>query len=352
MQEPENDKKAVPHDAAKAAPYIHGVLDRIRALEHPGWQGKEDDIVAIKASLARYVSDLEHLTYKYEARGAELEKYKGQCADLERLFHLRPDAMRKVGETEVTDLVRRRQEQAELERGLEKARKEADLERSRLAAEAKERLELRLAELEKEYSEKSEKLAEREREFAGRENALAAGETHLREQFEAVRKKTVEEAAASFDHERATMQDVFAKEKSMLETEAAAWRVKAKDALAHLAEAREKSETLEKELLAAMEASSAEAQKRRLAEMERDARLERLREWEKKGADVERRLAELAGREEQCARAASEAKKTADEFKARVFSLQIDLEEKQKKFDAAKAGMRAEIDALVRKYRK
>ena len=352
MLEPENKSKAVPHDFEKAARNIHGVLARIRALEHPGWQGKEDDLAAIRASVERYVSELDHLNYKHEARGAELEKLRAQYAELERMFNLRPDAMRKVCEAEVTDLVRRKHDQAELERGLEKAKRETELERSRLGAEAKERLDLRLAEIERDHSERKKRLEDGERGFSARESALAAGETRLREQLEAARKKAVEETAASFEQERAAMRDVFAGEKSMLESEAGGWRAKAKDSLAHLAEARERIAALEKELLAAMEASSAEAQKRRLAEMDRDARLERLQEWEKKGAEVERRLAELARREEECALAAAEAKKTAEGFKAKVFSLQVDLEENQKRFDAAKAGMRAEIDALVRQYRK
>lgn len=306
MGEPEKkspdgpEKQEARSDLEKAKDPAHGIIARIRALEHPDRGQKDEDLDAVKTAMARQSAELERLAFRYEARGTELNRLRAQYSDLEHKFQLRPDAMRRAGEMEVTELVKKKHEVAELENSLEKARTELEKKYERLTAETKGGLSSRLAELEREYAERSAAINDREEKTALREKKLSETEKHLREQVEEARRRAIDEVSASFDHERASTEGAFQKEKSISTNEAAKWRKKAEESLAQLAEARGAAETMEKEMEAAKEAAAGSGQLGRLAEMEKTAALKRLAEWEKKSAEIEKWRAELAGREEKC----------------------------------------------------
>lgn len=310
------------------------MIERMRALEHPAWPDKNDDIESLKSAITRCASELDHLKFRHEARGAELGKLKARYADLERLYKMRPDAMRRAGEMEITELVRGKQELAEQELALQKAKTDAEQQRSAQARADKARLEERSAELEREYTEKKKKLEEAERETAHRRSELTGSETRLQEQLEATRRAAVEETVAGFKQEMAARERVFLQEKAVLNSEAEGWRRKAEEAFSQLVEARE-----------------ALLQKNRQAKLDVDDCRERSAELDKQLADLEKRGARLSEREEACRRLGEEAKKTAQDLKDRSAALENDYAEKKKELEAVKARMRAEIDALVKQYR-
>jgi len=310
----------------KARKTIHGVIERIRAIEHPEGTDRGDEVTALKAAVAHCSAEMDRLNYRYEQRGAELERVKAAYAELERMFQMRPDTMRKAGELEAVELVRRKRELA------------AAQERQRLEAEARGAAQERLAALEREYDGRRSRLELSEREYAAREEALRQAEARQRAGIEAARAAAAAEAAAAFEKERAALLENFAREKDALAAAAAGAKAKAAEAEARAAEARKTGQELERRALSAMESASAEAQRRRLVEMDRDAALARLAGWEKKGAELERWRGELEEREKACAG-----------LEQRAVALEKDYAEKRAQLERVKDDMRAEIKELMRR---
>ncbi len=322
----------------KARKTIHGVIERIRAIEHPEGTDRGDEVTALKAAVAHCSAEMDRLNYRYEQRGAELERVKAAYAELERMFQMRPDTMRKAGELEAVELVRRKRELAAAEEELVKAREAAAQERQRLEAEARGAAQERLAALEREYDGRRSRLELSEREYAAREEALRQAEARQRAGIEAARAAAAAEAAAAFEKERAALLENFAREKDALAAAAAGAKAKAAEAEARAAEARKTGQELERRALSAMESASAEAQRRRLVEMDRDAALARLAGWEKKGAELERWRGELEEREKACAG-----------LEQRAVALEKDYAEKRAQLERVKDDMRAEIKELMRR---
>ncbi|MDO8806744.1 MAG: hypothetical protein Q7R35_20220 [Elusimicrobiota bacterium] len=344
MQDPKNDKRSGEYGFEKAVEPIHGIIERVHALEHPDWHQKDEDISLIKTTLSRYASELEHLKYRYDVRGAELEKIKAQYTELEHKFLMRPEAMRRAGEMEVTELVKKKHDLAALEVSLEKAGIELGLEKERLAAGVKELASARLAELEREYAGKAELLSSREEKAALREKAVSEAEKNLKAQIEEERKSAVEELVASSAHERAVSEGAFRKEKTILAAECGKWRLKAEDSQAQLAGAKKAVEELEDALESSKEAAAEIRQKCKLAEMENAAFFKRLEEWDKKGPELEKWRSELAAREEKCARIEENARTEAQPLRERIAALEDGL--RQEKHEAAKWRAKAE-DSLA-----
>jgi len=310
MQEPGKEP-----DFERSKSSVRGLIDRIMAIEHPDAKPGEEDLAHLKAALTRYSSDLEHLSYRYEARGEELKRLKMQYEELEHKFQMRPDTMRRAGEMEITELVRKRHELSEQERSLEKARLELAKDRESLSEKAEETLAVRLAGLERAQAGREAQLREREGQIAAREAAAAGAEKHVRELVEEARKKAVDEATASFEREAAALESTFGREKTLLSGELAKWRLKAEETLAQLSEARKEAEETERRAEAAAETSAAARQKCKIAEMDLVSNAKRLEEWEKKGLEFERQRAELYAAAE---KARAEARTLAD----RVSSLE------------------------------
>lgn len=392
MQDPKSEKDQGGAGYEKAVEPIHGIIDRIHALHHPDWEQKNEDISSIKAALARYSSDLEHLKYRYDARGAELEKLKAQYTELEHKFLMRPDAMRRAGEMEVTELVKQKHDLVSLENSLERDRHELGREKERLAARAEGTVSARQAELEKEYAAKAALLASRDEKCALREKAVSEAEKRFEEQVEEAQRATAEELSASFEHERSA----FRKEKTILAADLEKWRVRAEELLSQQAAARKAAEDLEGAAEAAREAaaearqkcklaemekealagesgkwklkaeeslallaqartaageleSAAEAskeavaearQKTRLAEMEKAALLKRLEEWDEKGPEFDKWRSELSAREENCRRLEEQARGEAQPLRDRIAALEEGL--RGEKHEADKWRLKAE----------
>ncbi|MDD5210254.1 MAG: hypothetical protein PHV36_12760 [Elusimicrobiales bacterium] len=392
MQDPKSEKNEVGAGFEKAVEPIHGIIDRIHALHHPDWEQKNEDISSIKAALARYSSDLEHLKYRYDARGAELEKLKAQYMELEHKFLMRPDAMRRAGEMEVTELVKQKHDLVALENSLERDRHELGREKERLAARAEGTVSARQAELEKEYAAKAALLASRDEKCALREKGVAEAEKHFKEQVEEARRATAEELSASFEHERAAFrkektilaadlekwrvraeellsQQALARkaaedlesaaenakeaaaearqkcklaemEKDALAGESGKWKLKAEESLAQLAQARTAAAGLESALESSKEAAAEARQKTRLAEMEKAALLERLEEWDAKGPEFDKWRSELSAREEACRRLEEQARAEAQPLRERIAALEDGL--RQEKREAEKWRLKSE----------
>lgn len=338
-------EKELREDLKKGGFTVRGMVERIRALQHPNWR-QDDDADSLRSALDNCSSKLERLSFRYEAQSAELKKIKLQYADLEHKFLMRPDTMRRVGEMEVTELVKKQHELAELERALQNARTETENERSAQALNAKECLEARLAEIEAEYSGRKKGLDAAGQELGRRENDLAEAEARLREQLVETRQRAIEETTAMFDREMAAKETLFLREKAILQGEAESWRRKAGEVLSQLSEVRAKTEELENELLAARES----AQKIGAAKLNMDACMKRSAELDKKNDDIEKRLLKLSEREEACRRAEEAAQKAARELKDNSQALEKDYAEKKQAFENVKARMRAEIDDLVRRH--
>jgi len=336
MQDPKKEKEHGEAGFEKAVEPIHGIIDRIRALEHPDWQRKDEDLSSIKLTLARYASELEHLKYRYEARGAELEKYKVQYTELEHKFLMRPDAMRRVGEMEVTELVKKKQDLAAQVGALERARLELAREKEKLAADTKELVSARLADLEREYAAKNELLKGREEKTALKQKEISEAEQRFLEHVDDERELVKEDLSSSFEHERAAAR----KEKNILTSELEKWRVKAEEALSQLAAAKAAAAELESAAEAANEAAAGARQKGKLAEMERTACLKRLEEWEAKGPEFEKWRAELTIREENCRRIEEEAGREAKPLRERLAGLEDGL--RHEKQEAEKWRLKAE----------
>lgn len=336
MQDPKKEKKHGEAGFEKAVEPIHGIIDRIRALEHPDWQRKDEDISSSKLTLARYASELEHLKYRYEARGAELEKFKTQYTELEHKFLMRPDAMRRVGEMEVTELVKKKQDLAAQESSLERSRAELAREKDKLEADAKELVSARLEELERAYAAKNELLTGREEKTALKETEISQAEQRFLEHVDDERELAKEDLSSSFEHERAAAR----KEKNILTSELEKWRAKAEESLSQLGAAKASVAELESAAEAANEAAAGARQKARLAEMEKAACLKRLEEWEAKGPEFEKWRAELTIREENCRRIEEEAGREAKPLRERLAGLEDGL--RHEKHEAEKWRLKAE----------
>ncbi|OGR75090.1 MAG: hypothetical protein A2X32_10360 [Elusimicrobia bacterium GWC2_64_44] len=329
----QNPEKSGGEDFNKTKDAVRGIIDRIRSIEHPDWSRKEDDIGALKEALAKYSAELEHLSFRYDARCGELAKLKGQYSELERKFLMRPEAMRRAGELEVTELVRKKHDIAEQEAALEKVRTELTREKEGLEKEMKERVSSRLAELEREHAERAGELKTRAENLALREKEISVTEKHLRERIEEGRRAAVEELSASFSSERVAADGTFQKEKGMLASEAETWRLRAGESVAQLAEARKRVEELEKALDTERQSAAGAGQGRRLADLEKEALARRLEEWERKGPELENWRAELKAREENCRRIEEAARSEARPQQERADGLQAALREREREVE-------------------
>jgi len=330
MQDPEKSGGAE-FDKTKAA--VRGIIDRIRSIEHPDWNRKEEDIGALKEALAKYSAELEHLSFRYDARCGELARLKGQYAELERKFLMRPEAMRRAGELEVTELVRKKHDLAEHEAALEKARTELTREKEGLEKEMKERVSSRLAELERGHAEGTGQLRTKAENLDLREKEISRTEKHLKERIEEGRRAAVEELSASFSSERLAADGTFKKEKSMLASEAETWRLRAGESVTQLAEARKRIDELEKALDTERQAAAGAGQGRRLADLEKEALARRLEEWERKGPELENWRAELKAREENCRRIEEASRNEARPLQERADGLQAALRERERELE-------------------
>lgn len=353
MQEP--GKEA---DFEKARSSMRGLIDRIMAIEHPDAKPAEADLSRLKAELARYSSELEHISYRYEARTQELKHLKMQYEELEHKFMMRPETMRRTGEMEVTEIVKKRHELAELEKNLEKSRLELAGEKEGLAAGAKAALAARLAELERAHADKDAALRAREERISAREAAASGSEKHVREAVQEARRQAVEEASSSFEREAAAQTGTFSREKAVLSGELSKWRLKAEETQAQLGEARKESEAFERRAELAEEAAAAARQKSKISEMELAAAAKRLEEWEKKGLESEKQRVEMHSAAEA---GLKEERTRCETFKAEVrelnnrlraletenLSLQASLREKEKAAEQARGRVETEVPALA-----
>lgn len=278
---------------------VRGVIERLRSLETQGSGRRDDDIGSLTAALAKTGAELERLNFRYEARCGELARLKEQYADLERKFQMRPDQMRRAGEMEVAELVKKKHELAALEAGLEKGRLELAREKEVLERDSRNRVAAREEELAREFSARADQLRLRGENLALREKEVAAQEKRVKELLEEGRRAAAEELTAAFAAERDAAAASFQKEKGLLSAEAETWRQRASELLNKLSEAQARQEELDKQLQTARQAALASDQAKRLAEMEKDALAKRVEDWERRAQDLDQWRAEVKAAEEQ-----------------------------------------------------
>jgi len=346
MQEPEKTA-----DKEKGTPSEHEVLDRIRAIEHPEWPLKDGDIGELKTALTRYSNDLQRLTYRFESRGAELAKLKAQYAELEHLWTMRPDSMRKAAEQEITALVRRKHELIAAEKALEEARAALRREKEEQAADAERRMAARVAELEQDFKAQKALLEERlGAEAAARARDTAEARRSLLAQLEEEKTRAAAAADTDFKHLRLDLEGAFQKEKQALAAESESWRRKGEEALTALAQARGRLADTEAQLEKARQDSADSAQKCSLAGIARDAAAARLREFENKVSELDARQALLGAREKEARVLEENRLRELAELRARTAAAEKAVADKRAEFDAAKLKMRAEVAELAAKY--
>ncbi len=308
--------------------FVHGITEKLRSAEIPGGPlPAGEGVDSLRAELSVCRTELGHLRFRYESRGEELRKVKALHAELERMTMMRPESMRRAGETEITELVRRKQELGERERAFEKERAAWAAERERAAAASGEELSSLREKLEQEHASRVAALNALEENLSEREKAASAQSSRLRTDIERARSLAVEETAANFGREIAALESTFRKERAILQSESDKWRLKAEELLAQISSARDMAEERSREaeaLAAALKETRALA---RQAEKERDAALRRSADSEKRAAEAEKLRAELWAAEEEVKRLQVSAGEERKVLALKVSSLELALEE-------------------------
>jgi chromosome segregation ATPase len=288
-------------------------------------------------------TELAKLSRALAEQTAELEDCRHRCERLQRFFSLRPEELRRVGETEFAEVIEREKSVARAER-LARQR-EAELER--LIAQQHESARASTAE---EQQALARHQAELDRLYQGKLEALEQRGAFLEHEQKdlSARQKSFDEYCGA---ERARLGGEFSQEKALLLQELDGWKQRAEDASVKAVEASKRADGAKHELERLSETKARLEQRIQMLEADRTALTERLEDWRRKASDLETVRQELKAERQRLETldASIRAREKAADERGR----QLDNDDSQRRaaLEKLKDQMRAEIGELTRQYR-